>query len=58
MDPDAIARFRYTQKRGTWALYWSDRNSEFHRYDLEPPPTRIQVLLDAVDADETAIFRG
>ena len=52
-----IVRFRYTQKRGTWELYWSDRNSEFIDSTSNRLP-RLQVLLDAVDADETAIFRG
>src|SRR5665648_482203 len=29
-----IARLRYTKATGTWELFWPDRNSRFHRYDL------------------------
>lgn len=46
-----IARLRYTKSTGSWAHYWPDRNSKFHRYeDLDPTPT-VDQLLAEIDAD-------
>jgi hypothetical protein len=53
-----IARLRYTKKRGEWALYWSDRNADWHRYDRVDPSADITVLLDEIDRDPTCIFWG
>jgi hypothetical protein len=53
-----VARLRYTAKSATWALYWSDRNGRWHRYDLIGPITDIRALLDEVDQDPTGIFWG
>jgi hypothetical protein len=53
-----IARLRYTKTAGTWELFWSDRNSRFHRYDLVAPTPRVEDLLAEIDRDPTAIFWG
>lgn len=53
-----IARLRYTATRKVWALYWPDRNSRFHRYDLVAPTANVQLLLDEITADPTCIFSG
>lgn len=53
-----IARLRYTQSRREWAIYWRDRNIEFHRFDLVDPSPVIDDLLDQIDADPTGIFWG
>lgn len=53
-----VARMRYVKNRDEWTLYWPDRNSDFHEYDLVEPSPDIQDLLDEIDADPTAIFRG
>jgi CYTH domain-containing protein len=53
-----IARLRYTQASRTWSLYWRDRNLRFHRYDQLPPSPHIDVLLQEVDRDPTALFWG
>lgn len=53
-----IARPRYTEIRDEWSLYWRDRNSEFHEYDLIEPSPNIEDLLDEIDSDPTAIFWG
>jgi len=53
-----IARLRYTKSTCSWALYWPDRNSKFHRYeDIDPTPT-IDRLLAEIDADPICIFWG
>ena len=53
-----IARLRYAKTRGVWSLYWRDRNSGFHAYDLVSPTASIEELLAEVDRDPTAIFWG
>jgi hypothetical protein len=53
-----IARLRFTKSRSEWTLYWPDRNSAFHRYDLAPPTAHVGDLLAEVDRDPTCIFWG
>ena len=52
-----VARFRYFASRREWVLYWPDRNSKWHRYDLKPW-TGFKRLLREVDDDPTCIFWG
>jgi hypothetical protein len=40
-DKQDVARLRWTAKYGTWSLYWADRDSKWHIYDLVPPTARI-----------------
>lgn len=62
-DPDSavykapFARLRFTRSRG-WELYWVDRDSKFHAYDLAPPTQHIKRLVDEIDRDPTCIFFG
>lgn len=53
-----VARIRYTRTTGTWALYWADRNSRFHLYELKPPTQYVRHLLHEIDEDPTCIFWG
>jgi hypothetical protein len=53
-----IAKFRYSVKDGTWQLYWSDRNSKWHIYELRGPSRDIGPLLREVERDPTCIFWG
>jgi Protein of unknown function (DUF3024) len=53
-----IARLRYTAANQTWTLYWRDRNSRFHHYDLLAPSARIDDLLAELERDPTGIFWG
>ena len=53
-----VARLRYTKSRRVWTLYWPDRNSRFHQYDLARPTPDVVALLDEVDRDPTSIFWG
>jgi len=52
-----IARLRYTKATGRWSLYWRDRNSKWHPFDLVEPGTVDQMLV-AIDEDAIAIFWG
>lgn len=52
-----VARLRFTRSRG-WELYWADRDSNFHVYDLVEPTQNVAKLLDEIDEDPTCIFFG
>jgi hypothetical protein len=53
-----VARLRYARSRQEWALYWPDRNSRFHQYDLAQPSADVEALLQEIDRDPTSIFWG
>lgn len=53
-----FARLLFVQKRQEWTLYWADRNSKFHRYELAEATPHIGTLLAEIDADPTSIFWG
>jgi hypothetical protein len=53
-----VARIRYVQSKREWSLYWTDRNSRFHLYDLVEPNESLGELLQEIDDDPTAIFWG
>jgi len=52
-----VARLRFTRSRG-WELYWPDRNSDFHVYELVEPTQDVTALLDEIARDPTCIFFG
>ncbi len=52
------ARMKYDDESAAWTLYWFDRNSKAHSYDLIDPHQSIQKILDEVERDPTAIFWG
>jgi len=52
-----FARLRFTRSRG-WELYYSDRDSDFHVYDLVEPTQDVAILLAEIDDDPTCIFFG
>lgn len=62
LDPDWTevpqARLRYDESSSAWTLYWFDRNSRAHLYDLIDPHQPITRLLAEIDRDPTCIFRG
>ena len=53
-----IARLRYTQARGQWAIYWRYRNLKFHEYKRKRPSKNIQSLLDYIETSGDPIFWG
>ena len=52
------ARMKYDESTRAWTLYWFDRNSRAHRYDLIDPHQPIARILDEIEADPTGIFKG
>ncbi len=53
-----IAQFRFDPKGNIWSLYWSDRNSKWHKYDNIEATEEFDLLLQEVDKDPTAVFWG
>ena len=51
-----VAQMRYEE--GKWALYWSDRNSRWYRYDELEPTADLSAVLTEINEDPTAIFWG
>ncbi len=52
-----VAQLRYDTAHKHWTLYYADRNSRWHRYDLIDPGT-VDQLLEEIDNDPTGIFWG
>jgi Protein of unknown function (DUF3024) len=52
-----VAQLRYESDTNHWTLYFADRNSRWHRYDLIDAGTMDQ-LLEEIDNDPTGIFWG
>lgn len=52
------ARMKYDEQTRGWPLYWFDRNSRAHRYDLVEPRQPIERLLAECDEDPTDVFKG
>jgi nucleoid-associated protein YejK len=53
-----VAKFRYNAKRGSWTLFWSDRNLRWHAYDGLEDRRDFLELLREVENDPTCIFFG
>jgi Protein of unknown function (DUF3024) len=53
-----IVRLHYARTRRAWAIYWRDRNQQFHRLDPVPASGHIEELMCAVDEDRTGVFWG
>lgn len=51
-------RIKYDASTHGWTLYWFDRNSKAHLYDLIEPHQPITAILAEVDRDPTCIFWG
>jgi hypothetical protein len=52
-----IAQLRFDPDSVQWTLFWADRNSRWHRYDLTDPGT-VEQLLEEIESDPTCIFWG
>lgn len=53
-----VARLRYTQTTGLWAIYWCDRNLKFHEYKHKKPSKNVHSLLDHIENSGDPIFWG
>ena len=61
MKPDEListplARFRYSQARNIWSLYWRDSSGKWQRVSNVPTDKSIRVLLKAVLEDALGVF--
>ena len=50
------AKFRYSQARNEWSLYWSEAGSRWHRVSNVKADKDIRVLLRVVITDPTGVF--
>jgi hypothetical protein len=53
-----IAQLRFDPADATWALYWADRNSRWHRYNGVDATKILDDVLAEIDDDPTCIFFG
>ena len=53
-----VAKFRYSEAKGVWTLYWSDRNDKWHRVSSAPAAPKIEALLAQIIADPSGVFWG
>lgn len=52
----AVARFRYSEARDSWSLYWPDANGRWHRVTNVKAEKDIQTLLQVVISDPLGVF--
>jgi hypothetical protein len=53
-----VAQFRFNPGTKEWALYYPDRNSKWHEYEMIEPSRNFETLLKEVHEDPTGIFWG
>ena len=53
-----VAQLRYNPDTKAWTLYWADRNGRWNLYDDLAPDQPVQVLIDELNDDPTAVFWG
>ena len=53
-----IAQIRFDQVTKKWALFFTDRNSNWHLYDIVKPSANFEDILKELDQDPTGIFWG
>jgi hypothetical protein len=62
LEPEWIrqefAQLRYNPDDRHWRLYYADRNSRWHPYDMTEPTTDLGELIAEIDDDPTCIFWG
>jgi ribosome modulation factor len=51
-----IAKFRYSEARNTWAIYWRDANSKWHRVSTVDANKDLSSLLQVVVTDPLGVF--
>ena len=53
-----VAQLRYDERARRWRLYAHDSSNRWHPYELAPPATDVERLLDAIEEDRAGIFWG
>ena len=61
MNPDQwvskpMAKFRYSEARNEWSLYWCDSSEKWHRVSNVKSAKNIRVLMDVVVSDPLGVF--
>jgi hypothetical protein len=61
LDPEKwtakkIAQLRYDPDNLKWALYYSDRNGRWHKYDKISPTSDLTLLIKKLDEDTREFF--
>jgi len=51
-----VARFRYSEARSQWSLYWFDADAKWHRVSNVNATNDIRVLLQTVVSDPLGVF--
>lgn len=54
--PKPVARFRYSEARDEWSLYWSDASGKWHRVSGVKASKDLRELLRAVVTDSLGVF--
>ena len=54
--PTPKAKFRYSEARNEWSLYWPDANSKWHRVSGVKATKDLRELLRAVVSDSLGVF--
>lgn len=52
------AKFRYSEAKSIWTLYWPDTNERWRRVSSAPAAAKIDALLAAIIADPSGVFWG
>ncbi len=63
LDPETwarskVAQFKFDPKKKLWSLFCSDRNGRWHHYTYAGTASSLELLIKALDEDETGIFWG
>ena len=51
-----VAKFRYSEARDTWSLYWADATGRWHRVTNVKAEKDIRALLRVVISDPLGVF--
>ena len=51
-----IAKFRYSEARNNWSLYWSDTSGKWHRVSDAKAESDIREVLKVVISDPSGVF--
>lgn len=51
-----VAKFRYSEARNEWSLYWRESTGNWQRVSNVKAAKNVSALLDAVLADSTGVF--
>ena len=51
-----MAKFRYSEARNEWSLYWSDNSERWHKVPEVKAAKDIRVLLKVVLSDPVGVF--